>query len=46
MLSTGAKILVVDDFSTMRRTVKNALRSLGDVSIEEAEDGAGGLQRQ
>ena len=34
------KILVVDDFSTMRRIVKNLLKQLGFVNIEEAEDGA------
>lgn len=34
------KILVVDDFSTMRRIVKNLLRQLGFENIDEAEDGA------
>jgi two-component system chemotaxis response regulator CheY len=34
------KILVVDDFSTMRRIVKNLLKQIGYVNIEEAEDGA------
>ncbi len=34
------KILVVDDFSTMRRIVKNVLKQLGFDNIEEAEDGA------
>jgi len=34
------KILVVDDFSTMRRIVKNLLRQIGYEHIEEAEDGA------
>jgi two-component system chemotaxis response regulator CheY len=33
------KILVVDDFSTMRRIVKNVLKQLGFENIEEAEDG-------
>ncbi len=33
------KILCVDDFSTMRRIVKNILKQLGYVNIEEAEDG-------
>ena len=32
-------ILVVDDFSTMRRIVKNVLRQLGYVNIIEADDG-------
>jgi len=34
------KILVVDDFSTMRRIVKTVLKQLGFENIEEAEDGA------
>ncbi len=34
------KILVVDDFSTMRRIVKNVLKQLGYDNVEEAEDGA------
>lgn len=33
------KVLVVDDFSTMRRIVKNLLRQNGYTNIEEAEDG-------
>ena len=33
------RILVVDDFSTMRRIVKNILQQLGFANIEEAEDG-------
>ncbi len=33
------KILIVDDMSTMRRIMKNALRQLGYQNIEEAEDG-------
>lgn len=34
------KVLVVDDFSTMRRIVKNLLRQIGFTEIEEAADGA------
>jgi two-component system, chemotaxis family, chemotaxis protein CheY len=33
------KILVVDDFSTMRRIVKNLLTELGFSNITEADDG-------
>ncbi len=33
------KILVVDDFSTMRRIVKNLLKQIGYENIDEAEDG-------
>ncbi len=39
MLDTKAKILVVDDFSTLRRIIKNILKQLGYMNIEEAEDG-------
>lgn len=34
------KFLIVDDFSTMRRIVKNILKQLGYENIDEAEDGA------
>ena len=33
------RILVVDDFSTMRRIIKNILRQLGYNNIVEADDG-------
>lgn len=33
------KILVVDDFSTMRRIIKNLLKDLGFTSVQEADDG-------
>ncbi|WP_205126770.1 response regulator [Nitrincola tibetensis] len=33
------KILVVDDFSTMRRIIKNLLRDLGFTNVDEADDG-------
>lgn len=33
------RILVVDDFSTMRRIIKNILRQLGFNNILEADDG-------
>jgi two-component system chemotaxis response regulator CheY len=36
---SGLKFLVVDDFSTMRRIVRNLLKELGYQNIEEAEDG-------
>ena len=39
------KVLVVDDFSTMRRIVKNILNQLGFSNIEEAEDGAIALKK-
>ncbi len=34
------KFLIVDDFSTMRRIVRNLLKELGYENAEEAEDGA------
>ncbi len=40
MSDFNMKVLVVDDFSTMRRIVKNLLKQLGYVNIDEAEDGA------
>jgi two-component system chemotaxis response regulator CheY len=37
------KILVVDDFATMRRIIKNLLRDLGYGNITEADDGNSAL---
>ncbi|MDH4224668.1 MAG: chemotaxis response regulator CheY [Deltaproteobacteria bacterium] len=37
------KILVVDDFATMRRIISNVLRQLGFENIVEAEDGTRAL---
>lgn len=37
------KILIVDDFSTMRRIIKNLLRDLGFHHTEEADDGTTAL---
>jgi len=38
-MNKNLKILVVDDFSTMRRIVKNLLNELGFTDISEADDG-------
>ena len=38
-MSNAMKILVVDDFSTMRRIVKNCLQEIGYTDITEADDG-------
>ena len=43
MTDKNMKFLVVDDFSTMRRIVRNLLRELGYSNVVEAEDGALGL---
>lgn len=37
------KILIVDDFSTMRRIIKNLLRDLGFTNTHEADDGTTAL---
>jgi len=36
---TNIRFLVVDDFSTMRRIVRNLLKEIGHTNVEEAEDG-------
>lgn len=38
-LDKNMKILIVDDFSTMRRIIKNLLRDLGFTNTTEADDG-------
>ncbi len=38
-MDKNMKILIVDDFSTMRRIVKNLLRDLGFTNTQEADDG-------
>lgn len=45
MADKNMKFLVVDDFSTMRRIVRNLLKELGYTNVDEAEDGAVGLQK-
>ena len=40
MPDPGIRILIVDDFSTMRRIIKNILKQLGYENVEEAENGA------
>ena len=42
---TKIKFLVVDDFSTMRRIVRNLLKELGFTNVDEAEDGAVAWQK-
>ena len=39
------RFLVVDDFPTMRRIVRNLLKELGFANVDEAEDGAAGLAK-
>jgi two-component system chemotaxis response regulator CheY len=42
-VSKNLKFLVVDDFSTMRRIVKNLLNDLGYANVVEADDGTSAL---
>lgn len=44
-MAQDLRILVVDDFSTMRRIIRNLLKESGFGEVDEAEDGAVALQR-
>lgn len=44
-MDKNMKILIVDDFSTMRRIIKNLLRDLGFNNTDEADDGNTGLPK-
>ena len=45
MADPNMKFLVVDDFSTMRRIVRNLLKELGFSNVHEAEDGIEALKK-
>ena len=45
MVDANIKFLVVDDFSTMRRIVRNLLKELGFANVQEAEDGVDALKK-
>ena len=45
MASADIKFLIVDDFSTMRRIIRNLLKELGYTNVDEAEDGVMGLNK-
>lgn len=45
MVQKNIKILVVDDFPTMRRIIRNLLKDLGFENVDEAEDGQMGLDK-
>ena len=45
MADPNMKFLVVDDFSTMRRIVRNLLKELGFNNVDEAEDGVVAMQK-
>jgi two-component system, chemotaxis family, chemotaxis protein CheY len=42
-MNTDPRFLIVDDFSTMRRIVRNLLKEIGFNNAEEAEDGVAAL---
>ena len=42
---SNSKFLIVDDFSTMRRIVRNLLKELGYTNADEAEDGSAAFQK-
>jgi two-component system chemotaxis response regulator CheY len=44
-LPADLKFLIVDDFSTMRRIVRNLLKEMGYANADEAEDGVAALQK-
>ena len=44
-MATPMKFLIVDDFSTMRRIVRNLLKEIGHADADEAEDGAIALNK-
>ncbi|MGA8148385.1 MAG: chemotaxis response regulator CheY [Gallionellaceae bacterium] len=41
----NTKFLVVDDFPTMRRIMRNLLKALGYTNVHEAEDGVDALNK-
>jgi two-component system chemotaxis response regulator CheY len=45
MADLNMKILIVDDFSTMRRIVRNLLKQLSFNNVDEAEDGDVALEK-
>ena len=45
MANKSLKFLIVDDFSTMRRIVRNSLKELGYTDVDEAEDGVAALNK-
>ena len=45
VVDANMKFLVVDDFSTMRRIVRNLLKELGFTNVIEAEDGVDALSK-
>lgn len=44
-MTTALRFLIVDDFSTMRRIVRNLLKESGFADADEAEDGVAALHK-
>ena len=44
-LDTNMKVLLVDDFATMRKIVRNILGQLGIKNVDEADDGSTALPK-
>ena len=45
MRNLEKNVLVVDDYNTMRRILRNLLSQIGFSNVEEAEDGSTGLRK-
>ena len=45
MPDPGIRILIVDDFSTMRRIIRNILKQLGFENVEDSENGADAYEK-
>jgi two-component system chemotaxis response regulator CheY len=45
MIDKAIKVLIVDDFSTMRKIIRGILKKLGFTNIEEADDGSTALPK-
>ncbi|UCD30886.1 MAG: chemotaxis response regulator CheY [Desulfobacterales bacterium] len=43
-MDLNMKVLIVDDFATMRRILRNILKQIGFTSISEADDGKSALK--
>jgi two-component system chemotaxis response regulator CheY len=43
-MDMSIKVMIVDDFATMRRILKNILKQIGFTNIIEADDGATALE--
>ena len=45
MISPNMRILIVDDFATMRKMLRNILKQLGFTNVEEADNGLSALEK-